>query len=396
MENHQSSDENKISVDSVVDKFIIKPTDVVSILAKDVDLDYPTRDTFQTDTAISKCNGSMRVSGGGGGGSGSGGGGGRLEDRELEPWDGLGGLNGESDMIELDGNANGWDANEMFSRNEAIYGVQSTFDQSLSGYTIPLQKDTQEFKEQEAVAEKIAQEIENASGYRERLELENGDEEQKYAAVERNIPLGESVVSGGADGGQSIAKTHPPGKFVPPPKRKPQQAQPPQQQQPLSNSPSVGKPTMVRPVPPPSIVQNNGNHATGAQPQQQQQQAPPPSVVQQQNTQVSLNKNNNYQPMQMQSHQQQQTVVQQVVVGGGGPPQYTVHGSPATFSHIHSQPPPSITAKINGENNNNNVGGGKPLPQRIRQYPTTATPVTFTEPPPSLPQQVKLFNRPFK
>lgn len=72
--------------------------------------------------------------------------------------------------------------------NEKHYGVQSTFDQSLSGYTIQIQRtDTQDFRDAEEQAEKIAHEIENQTTYKDRAELENNDEneESKYAAVER-------------------------------------------------------------------------------------------------------------------------------------------------------------------------------------------------------------------
>lgn len=119
----------KIAVDSVVDVLIFKPSDIVSILAKDVDLQYATRDTLPTDTAISaRCNGSSVWA----------------EEKELEPWDST---NGDDISLELDGNSNGWDANEMFHKNETIYGVQSTFDHAMTGYTMQLQKkDTQDFK----------------------------------------------------------------------------------------------------------------------------------------------------------------------------------------------------------------------------------------------------------
>ncbi|CAD7089693.1 unnamed protein product [Hermetia illucens] len=148
---------------------IFPPVHLVSITAKNVDLDFATSGNFQTDSAISaRCNGS------------------RSEERELEPWDPTGSaINGELDF-ELDGNANGWDANEMFNKNEKLYGVQSTFDQSLTGYTVQIEKkDTQDYKEAEEQVEKIAKEIENQANYQERIELENGDEESRFAAVER-------------------------------------------------------------------------------------------------------------------------------------------------------------------------------------------------------------------
>lgn len=94
-------------------------------------------------------------------------------------------MNGDVD-IELDGASNGWDPNEMFEKNKNSFGVQSTFDDSLSDYTVQLdKKDSDEFKEAEMKAEKLAAEIENNPACRERLDLENGDEEAMFAAVER-------------------------------------------------------------------------------------------------------------------------------------------------------------------------------------------------------------------
>lgn len=60
------------------------------------------------------------------------------EEKELEPWDPSTGVNGDETSLELEPGANGWDANDMFRKNEQIYGVQSTFDNSLAGYTVQL------------------------------------------------------------------------------------------------------------------------------------------------------------------------------------------------------------------------------------------------------------------
>lgn len=109
----------------------------------------------------------------------------KLEEKELEPWDAAGVNGAETLPLELE-QANGWDANDMFKKNELEYGVQSTFDQSLRGYTVPLQQnDTAAYKEAEAKAAMIANEIESQPSYKARCDLENGDEEEVFAAVVR-------------------------------------------------------------------------------------------------------------------------------------------------------------------------------------------------------------------
>lgn len=59
------------------------------------------------------------------------------------------------------------------------------------------------FRDAEEQAQKIASEIENQTAYKERIDLENGDEEERFAAVIRpveNISNNNSLSSHGQKG----------------------------------------------------------------------------------------------------------------------------------------------------------------------------------------------------
>uniref|UniRef100_A0A3B4Y0A7 Ataxin-2-like protein n=1 Tax=Seriola lalandi dorsalis TaxID=1841481 RepID=A0A3B4Y0A7_SERLL len=156
--------------EDITDTMIFSPSDLVTMICRDVDLNYATRDTF-TDTAIT----STRVNG-------------EHKEKVLQRWEG-GDSNGESYDLENDA-SNGWDANEMFRYNEVKYGVTSTYDASLSMYTVPLERGNSEvYRQREARAARLASEIESSPQYRHRVSLENDEgksEEDKYSAVVRD------------------------------------------------------------------------------------------------------------------------------------------------------------------------------------------------------------------
>jgi len=167
------NNDDTVDVTTIKQTMVFNISSIVRYYATDVDLDFATKETFQTDTQISGAN---KV-------NGEGGGGGRL--RELEHWqpeeDGLGG--GIEDDEDL-GGTTGWSANEMFAKNEKQFGVTTNFDPSLAGYTTTLNRDKID-SEAEARASRIAAQIENNDKSKHSAELENGDEEEAFSAVVR-------------------------------------------------------------------------------------------------------------------------------------------------------------------------------------------------------------------
>uniref|UniRef100_A0A8C2FLH6 Ataxin 2 n=1 Tax=Cyprinus carpio TaxID=7962 RepID=A0A8C2FLH6_CYPCA len=147
--------------EDIVESIIFKSSDVVVVHFKDVDLNYAKKDNF-TDSAVS-----ARLNG-------------EHKEKDLEPWDG-----GDDHSLSQ---SNGWDPDEMFKYNEETYGVKSTYDSSLSSYTVPLERDnSEEFLKREARASQLAEEIEASATYKARVALENDErsEEEKYTAVVR-------------------------------------------------------------------------------------------------------------------------------------------------------------------------------------------------------------------
>ncbi|XP_066116655.1 ataxin-2 isoform X6 [Saccopteryx bilineata] len=156
--------------EEIMESILFKCSDFVVVQFKDMDSSYARRDAF-TDSAISaKVNGEHK-------------------EKDLEPWD-AGDLTATEELEALENDvSNGWDPNDMFRYNEENYGVVSTYDSSLSSYTVPLERDnSEEFLKREARANQLAEEIESSAQYKARVALENDDrsEEEKYTAVQRN------------------------------------------------------------------------------------------------------------------------------------------------------------------------------------------------------------------
>uniref|UniRef100_A0A8D2JFS4 Ataxin 2 n=1 Tax=Varanus komodoensis TaxID=61221 RepID=A0A8D2JFS4_VARKO len=170
---HRKTAESSLGpkLEDIIESILFKSSDFVMVQFKDMDSNYARRDAF-TDPAISaKVNGEHK-------------------EKDLEPWDGGEGSTADDlEALETDV-SNGWDPNDMFRYNEENYGVVSTYDSSLSSYTVPLERDnSEEFLKREARATQLAEEIESSAQYKARAALENDDrsEEEKYTAVQRSV-----------------------------------------------------------------------------------------------------------------------------------------------------------------------------------------------------------------
>lgn len=179
--------------EDIVDTMVFKPSDVLLVHFRNVDFNYATKDKF-TDSAIamnSKVNGEHK-------------------EKVLQRWEG-GDSNSDDYDLESD-MSNGWDPNEMFKFNEENYGVKTTYDSSLSSYTVPLEKDnSEEFRQRELRAAQLAREIESSPQYRLRIAMENDDgrtEEEKHSAVQRQ-----------GSGRESPSLVSREGKYIPLPQR---------------------------------------------------------------------------------------------------------------------------------------------------------------------------------
>ncbi|XP_024131675.1 ataxin-2 isoform X10 [Oryzias melastigma] len=173
---HRKSPEPSIGPrkEDIVESIIFKASDVVVVTFKDVDPNFARKVSTDTDNFTDAAV-TGRING-------------EHKEKDLEPWDGGDAHNSDS-LESLDTDvSNGWDPNDMFKYNEEKYGVLSTYDSSLSTYTLPLERDnSEEFLKREARAAQLAEEIEASASYKARVALENDErtEEEKYTAVVR-------------------------------------------------------------------------------------------------------------------------------------------------------------------------------------------------------------------
>lgn len=150
-----------------LDTVIFKLQDIVMLSIPNVNLDFAIKSSF-TDTEISKFNPSLLA-----------------KEKDLVPWDCNEDGEDSGDLMLNDDNEDGWDANDMFKLNEKKYNLATTYTESMEGYTVPLDKNAEDYEAREAEANRIAALIESDTVSKDRLAKEDGDEEDKFSAVHR-------------------------------------------------------------------------------------------------------------------------------------------------------------------------------------------------------------------
>ena len=153
-----------------LDTVIFKLQDIVMLSIPNVDLSFAIKSSNFTDTEISKFNPSLLA-----------------KEKDLVPWDCNEDGEDGSDLMLNDDNEDGWDANDMFKLNEKKYNLATTYTESMEGYTVPLDKNAEDYEAREAEANRIAQLIESDTVSKDRLAKEDGDEEDKFSAVHRPV-----------------------------------------------------------------------------------------------------------------------------------------------------------------------------------------------------------------
>lgn len=156
-------------------EMVFERKDVISLEAIDNDLEQkselrpPTMENFQTDQEIHQSYN------------------GQNEERQLVGY--------FDDGEEIDdgmtlGNTKGWNPDEMFQTNRKLFNVESKYDPNMLDYTTELVKDeSEEGLKKQALAEKIAKEIESTKqtdvNGKTVADDDDGEEEAKYSAVHR-------------------------------------------------------------------------------------------------------------------------------------------------------------------------------------------------------------------
>ncbi|KAK9452912.1 hypothetical protein V1511DRAFT_513417 [Dipodascopsis uninucleata] len=161
------------AADTVISTLVVQPKDLLDIKIMELNLAAGPSTTFKTDSDISRNSGEAKQ-------------------RELQPWMPDTSIPMESlDDLTSSGDTT-WD---QFAVNEKLFGIQTTFDENL--YTTKLDKSHPDYKRREAIAAKVAKEIESSShGGNIHLAEERGlvvddsgvDEEDKYSGVARDTP----------------------------------------------------------------------------------------------------------------------------------------------------------------------------------------------------------------